>query len=61
MCWVALDRAIRLAVKRSLPAPIPDWGKVRDEIVEDIWQNFRHPEHGYFVQTRDERTSTRPC
>lgn len=52
MCWVALDRAIRLAFKRSLPAPIPEWGKVRDAIVKDIWENFRHPEHGYFVQTR---------
>ena len=52
MCWVALDRAIRLAHKRSLPAPLIAWTKCRDEIVEDIWANFRHPEHGYFVQQR---------
>jgi len=25
MCWVCLDRALRLAEKRSLPA---DWGKM---------------------------------
>ena len=52
MCWVALDRALRLAKKRSLPAPIVAWAEARDAIVEDIWQNFRHPEHGYFVQAR---------
>jgi GH15 family glucan-1,4-alpha-glucosidase len=52
MCWVALDRAIRLARKRSLPAPLVAWTEARDAIVEDIWSNFRHPEHGYFVQDR---------
>ena len=52
MCWVALDRAIRLATKRSLPAPLAAWAACRDAIVEDIWRNFRHPEHGYFVQER---------
>lgn len=52
MCWVALDRAIRLARKRSLPAPLVAWAEARDAIVEDVWANFRHPEHGYFVQER---------
>lgn len=52
MCWVALDRAIRLARKRSLPAPLVAWGECRDAIVADVWANFRHPEHGYFVQER---------
>ncbi len=52
MCWVALDRAIRLAKKRSLPAPLVEWAETRDAIVADVWANFRHPEHGYFVQSR---------
>lgn len=52
MCWVALDRAIRLAKKRSLAAPLVAWAEARDAIVDDVWQNFRHPEHGYFVQER---------
>ncbi|MGK6322189.1 glycoside hydrolase family 15 protein [Sphingomonas sp. DT-51] len=52
MCWVALDRAIRLAKKRSLPAPLVAWSEARDAIVDDVWANFRHPEHGYFVQER---------
>ena len=52
MCWVAIDRALRLAKKRSLPAPIVAWAEARDAIVDDVWTRFRHPEHGYFVQTR---------
>ncbi|MFP5077603.1 glycoside hydrolase family 15 protein [Rhizobium sp. YIM 134829] len=52
MCWVALDRAIRLSIKRSLPAPLVRWTECRDAIAADIWENFRHPEHGYFVQER---------
>jgi GH15 family glucan-1,4-alpha-glucosidase len=55
MCWVALDRAIRLAKKRSLPAPLVKWTECRDTIKEDVWANFRHPEHGYFVQERGGR------
>ncbi|KQR76865.1 glucoamylase [Rhizobium sp. Leaf341] len=55
MCWVALDRAIRLAKKRSLPAPIVRWAECRDAIHADVWENFRHPEHGYFVQERGGR------
>ena len=55
MCWVALDRAIRLAKKRSLPAPLVEWATCRDAIVEDVWTNFRHPDHGYFVQERGGR------
>jgi GH15 family glucan-1,4-alpha-glucosidase len=51
MCWVALDRAVRLARKRSLPGTVVEWATERDRIAEDIWANFRHPEHGYFVQT----------
>lgn len=52
MCWVALDRAIRLAEKRSLPAPLVAWAEARDAIVDEVWRDFRHPEHGYFVQAR---------
>jgi GH15 family glucan-1,4-alpha-glucosidase len=52
MCWVAIDRAMRLAIKRSLPAPLRKWHDARDLISGDIWENFRHPKHGYFVQTK---------
>ena len=35
MCWVALDRAIRLADKRSFPANRERWIAERDRIYED--------------------------
>ncbi|WP_428945638.1 glycoside hydrolase family 15 protein [Pantoea sp. FN060301] len=52
MCWVALDRAVRLAEKRSLSFPRDRWCQVRDEIREDIWENFWNGEQGHFVSTR---------
>ena len=50
MCWVALDRAIRLASKRSLPAPFARWDQTRQAIYEDIWSNFWNEGRGHFVQ-----------
>ncbi|MBV4546635.1 glycoside hydrolase family 15 protein [Pseudomonas triticicola] len=50
MCWVALDRAIRLASKRSLPAPFARWDNTRQAIYTDIWDNFWNEERGHFVQ-----------
>jgi len=50
MCWVALDRALRLAFKRSLPAPFDRWDKVRQAIHDDIWNNFWDADAGHFVQ-----------
>lgn len=50
MCWVAVDRAIRLAWKRSFPAPLERWQKVRDAIYHDIFTNFWSPRRRSFVQ-----------
>jgi GH15 family glucan-1,4-alpha-glucosidase len=36
MCWVALDRGLRLAEKRSFPAERHRWLEVRDTIYEEI-------------------------
>ncbi len=36
MCWVAVDRGLRLADKRSFPADRERWLHVRDAIYEDI-------------------------
>ncbi|MDB5370450.1 MAG: glycoside hydrolase 15-related [Roseomonas sp.] len=52
MCWVAVDRALRLATKRSLAAPFEQWRSVRNEIYEDIWANFWNEELGHFVQSK---------
>jgi GH15 family glucan-1,4-alpha-glucosidase len=36
MCWVALDRGLRLAQKRSFPAPVEQWAQNRDAIYREI-------------------------
>ena len=55
MCWVAMDRAIRLAQKRSLPAPFAEWNAVRDAIHGDIYAHFWNDEIQSFVQTPDSK------
>jgi pentatricopeptide repeat protein len=50
MCWVAFDRAIRLAEKRSLSGPTEKWHGIRDEIHDDIYANFWNDELKSFVQ-----------
>lgn len=51
MSWVALDRAIRLAGKRSLPCDLLEWRTVRDEIKCDIMENGWSNELQSFVQS----------
>ena len=50
MCWVALDRGIRLADKRSFPADRDRWLKVRDQIYEEIMTKGWSPQRQAFVQ-----------
>lgn len=50
MSWVTVDRALRLAAKRSYPAPVQKWRKVRDEIYTEIHEQFWDEELGAFVQ-----------
>jgi GH15 family glucan-1,4-alpha-glucosidase len=50
LCWAAIDRAIRLARKRSFPAPLARWHDERDAIYHDIFQHFWAPERKAFVQ-----------
>jgi len=56
MCWVALDRGIRLALKRSYPAPLDKWYKARDKIYHEIFTKFWNPEGKYFVQSKGSKT-----
>ncbi|CAG8573108.1 127_t:CDS:10, partial [Acaulospora morrowiae] len=52
MCWVAVDRGLRLAEKRCLPCPDRDhWLKVRDTIYEDIMENAWNPQRKIFTQS----------
>ena len=50
MCWVAIDRALRLANRRSLPAPFSRWYEVRDTIYRDVFERFWDPVRRGFVQ-----------
>jgi GH15 family glucan-1,4-alpha-glucosidase len=50
MSWVAVDRALRLADKRSLPADRARWLKARDEIYEEVMTRGWHPGRKAFVQ-----------
>ncbi len=50
MCWVALDRGLRLADKRSFPANRGHWLTVRDEIYEQIMTQGYNADRKAFVQ-----------
>jgi GH15 family glucan-1,4-alpha-glucosidase len=56
MCWVAIDRGIRLAQKRSFPAPLSKWQRIRDEIYRDVYENFWDKELQCFVQYKRAKT-----
>ena len=51
MCWVALDRALRLADKRSFPADRDRWLKARDLIYEEIMAKGWNQKREAFVQS----------
>jgi GH15 family glucan-1,4-alpha-glucosidase len=51
MCWVALERAIRVARQRGLPGDIGAWSKARDEIYERIMTHCWNSELQAFTQT----------
>jgi GH15 family glucan-1,4-alpha-glucosidase len=51
MCWVAFDRAIKIANLRSLPAPLEEWRHVRDKIYESIHTEFWNDDLKSFVQS----------
>src|SRR5215469_4775969 len=52
MCWVAFDRALRLAQKRSLSGPLQQWQDTRDAIRQDIFANFWDQDLKSFVQAK---------
>ena len=50
MCWVAVDRGLRLANRRSFPADRDRWLKVRDTIYEEIMEKGWSETRNAFVQ-----------
>jgi GH15 family glucan-1,4-alpha-glucosidase len=53
MCWVALDRAIRIAEHYGFPAPLERWVEERAAIHADLLEHGYHRERGAFVQHYD--------
>jgi GH15 family glucan-1,4-alpha-glucosidase len=56
LCWVAIDRALRLATRRSLPAPYARWTTERDAIHQDVVERFWDPKRKTFVQSPGSKT-----
>ncbi|MEO7021841.1 MAG: glycoside hydrolase family 15 protein [Ktedonobacteraceae bacterium] len=50
MCWVAFDRALRLARQRGLPAPMVQWMETSGQIYEQIMEQGWNPKRKSFVQ-----------
>jgi GH15 family glucan-1,4-alpha-glucosidase len=53
MCWVALDRGIRLAQDTGRDAPLARWRAVRAELREQIEGRAYDPRQGAFTQCLD--------
>ncbi|MPY64246.1 glycoside hydrolase family 15 protein [Streptomyces spongiae] len=53
MCWVAIERAIRMANRRGLPADLPHWRRSRDTIYRRIMTRGWSDERRAFVQHED--------
>lgn len=51
MSWVAMDRGLRLADKRSLPADVTKWRGVRNQIYEEIMTRGWCQQRQAFVQS----------
>jgi len=56
MCWVAIDRALRIAAVRSFPADIGRWLSVRDQIYNAIMKRGWNEDLQAFVQYFDSKT-----
>jgi GH15 family glucan-1,4-alpha-glucosidase len=50
MCWVAFDRALRMADKRGLPAPRERWRSTQTIIYQEVMAQGWNPKIGSFVQ-----------
>jgi GH15 family glucan-1,4-alpha-glucosidase len=61
LCWVAVDRALRIASRRRLPAPRAEWEQVRHAIRADVEREFWNGSLGAFVGTRRGDTVDAAC
>lgn len=61
MCWVAIERAVRMARRRGLPADLPRWMECRDAIYRRIMTECWSDELRAFVQHEGAMCWTRRC
>jgi GH15 family glucan-1,4-alpha-glucosidase len=61
MCWVAMDRAIRLSRKRGLPAPLVLWSEARDDMYHSIHKDFWDEKLQSFVQSTGSKEIDASC
>ena len=61
MDWVALERAVRIARRRALPAALARWESARDEIHQHIYRDFWNDERRAFVQHDGSTTLDASC
>jgi GH15 family glucan-1,4-alpha-glucosidase len=50
MCWVALDRAVRMARDRGRPGDVQRWIATRDAIYQEVMTKDWNPKRGAFTQ-----------
>ncbi|MGW0824478.1 glycoside hydrolase family 15 protein [Streptomyces sp. NPDC002845] len=55
MCWVAFDRAVRMAERHARPGPVGKWREIRDRIHRDICEKAFDPVRGTFTQSYGSR------
>jgi GH15 family glucan-1,4-alpha-glucosidase len=56
LCWVAIDRGIRIAEHHSFPAPLVRWRRIRDQIYHQVYHEFWNPKLQAFVQFKGAQT-----
>ena len=50
MAWVVFDRAVRIAERFQLEAPLPRWKQVRDQIHQEVCERGYDPKRRTFTQ-----------
>jgi GH15 family glucan-1,4-alpha-glucosidase len=61
MCWLAIERAMKIAQQRSYPAPLVRWLRIRNEIYRSIYADFWNPKLKSFVQYKGAKTVDASC
>jgi GH15 family glucan-1,4-alpha-glucosidase len=61
MCWMAIDRGLKIAMQRSYPAPTVRWLRTRNEIYASVYKDFWNPKLNSFVQYKGADTLDAAC